>query len=44
MAAPRPLLPCLALLLALPLAACTLVAAYRQVFAVRPAQSPRNPA
>ena len=29
---------------ALPLAACTLVAAYRQVFAVRPAQSPRNPA
>ena len=29
---------------ALPLAACTLVAAYRQVFAVRPAQTPRNPA
>jgi hypothetical protein len=29
---------------ALPLAACTLVAAYRQVFAGLPAQPPRNPA
>lgn len=29
---------------ALPLAACTLVAAYRQVFAIQTAQSPRNPA